>query len=138
MLMEIALQPCGVLSAWLQTQLRYPEIDFFFRNLDGQITLLKAMDVRGKTITTKARLEKTVFSGSTIIQHFRFVLSCEGSDFLKGQTTFGYFSEQTMAAQVGLDGGISTSPWGRKPENLEKMKFVDDLSGTYGICSSSE
>jgi 3-hydroxymyristoyl/3-hydroxydecanoyl-(acyl carrier protein) dehydratase len=128
-LMEIALQPCGVLSAWLHTQLRLPDVDFFFRNLDGQITLLKPVDLRGKTITIKAILEKTVFSGTTIIQQFQFVLSCDRSDFLKGQTTFGYFPEETMAAQVGLDGGRPVLPWGRKPENQGKMRFVKDKSG---------
>ncbi|MCZ6632966.1 MAG: PfaB family protein, partial [bacterium] len=33
--MEIALQPCGFLSAYLGSTLPYPEVDFYFRNLDG-------------------------------------------------------------------------------------------------------
>ena len=77
-LLEIALQPCGVLSAWLGTQLRFPNVDFFFRNLDGDVHISRKIDLRGKTIHTNAMLTRTIFSGSTIIQHFEFELTCEG------------------------------------------------------------
>jgi 3-hydroxymyristoyl/3-hydroxydecanoyl-(acyl carrier protein) dehydratase len=128
MLMEIALQPCGVLSAWLHTQLRYPEIDFSFRNLDGTLTLIKSADLSGNTITTRAVLDKTSFSGSTIIQHFSFSLSCDGREFLKGQTTFGYFPEQAMAAQTGLDNGRRTSPHGNDSDYPQKLTVISNIS----------
>lgn len=121
MLMEMALQPCGVLSAWLHTQLKYPDIDFSFRNLDGAIQIVEEMDLRGKTITTHAMLEKTVFSGSTIIQHFSFCLLCDGRTFLNGKTTFGYFPEETMTSQVGLDSGRKVEPWGNLPKNAGSL-----------------
>jgi 3-hydroxymyristoyl/3-hydroxydecanoyl-(acyl carrier protein) dehydratase len=124
-LMEIALQPCGVLSAWLRTQLQSPEVNFFFRNLDGQITQLLELDTRGKTIQTKATLLKTIFSGSTIIQHFQFSLSCEGQKILTGTTSFGYFPEETMASQAGLDGGKATIPWGKKEENFANLRYSE-------------
>ena len=53
-MLEIALQPCGVLSAWLGTQLRFPAVDFFFRNLDGDVHFLQNIDMRGKTIRANA------------------------------------------------------------------------------------
>jgi 3-hydroxymyristoyl/3-hydroxydecanoyl-(acyl carrier protein) dehydratase len=127
-LMEIALQPCGVLSAWMHTQLRYPEIDFLFRNLDGALTLIESMNLSGKTITTRAVLDKSSFSGSTIIQHFTYSLSCDGREFLKGQTTFGYFPEQTMAAQTGLDNGQRTSPPGKTAETSSSLTVYPDLA----------
>jgi 3-hydroxymyristoyl/3-hydroxydecanoyl-(acyl carrier protein) dehydratase len=126
-LMEIALQPCGILSAWLKTQLKYPEVNFFFRNLDGQITRSKNIDTRGKTIQTRATLLKTIFSGSTIIQHFEFTLSCEGQTFLTGTTSFGYFPEETMASQVGLDGGKATIPWGKREENYSLLHYTGKM-----------
>ena len=132
-LMEIALQPCGVLSAWLHTQLRYPQVDFSFRNLDGTITLSEPALMRGRTITTRAVLDRTSFSGSTIIQHFNFSLSCDGRDFLKGETTFGYFPEAAMAAQSGLDNGRQTLPRGENPEILPVLTVFSrlaDLPGT--------
>jgi 3-hydroxymyristoyl/3-hydroxydecanoyl-(acyl carrier protein) dehydratase len=109
--LEIALQPCGFLSAYLGTSLRSPKIDFFFRNLDGQVMFARSIDSRGKTIITHATLLKTVFSGSTIIQHFAFELICDGTVFFQGRSTFGYFPPETMASQTGLDGGKSALPW---------------------------
>ena len=130
-MMETALQPCGVLSAWLGTQLRLPEVDFFFRNLDGDVRYLRKIDLRGKTIQTKAMLTRTVFSGSTIIQHFEFELSCEGKAFFEGSSSFGYFPEESMASQNGLDGGKAILPWGKSSENskcIEKINLDETFS----------
>lgn len=109
--LEIALQPCGFLSAFLGTPLRFPEVDFFFRNLDGQVLFTRPVDARGKTIQTRAVLIETIFSGTTIIQHFSFELLCDGLVFFKGRSSFGYFPTQSMENQIGLDGGKASSPW---------------------------
>ncbi len=108
--MEIALQPCGFLSAYLGTSLMYPEMDYFFRNLDGNSRVLRKIDMRGKTITTHARLLSTVASGSTIIQKFEFTCSCQDEPVFSGESIFGFFPPQTMANQVGLDGGKKVLP----------------------------
>ena len=121
-LLEIALQPCGVLSAWLGTQLRYPAVDYFFRNLDGDIHFIQKIDLRGKTIRTDAILTRTIFSGSTIIQHFEFELACDGEVLFKGTSSFGYFPEESMASQTGLDGGKPSLSWGKKPENTGRTQ----------------
>jgi 3-hydroxymyristoyl/3-hydroxydecanoyl-(acyl carrier protein) dehydratase len=133
MLMEIALQPCGVLSAWLNTQLRYPQNDFLFRNLDGALTFLEPISLQGKVITTHAELEKTTFSGSTIIQQFSFRLSCDGREFLAGSTTFGYFPEQTMAAQTGLDNGNRSIPRGMRPGNQSTLNIIKGIAVNTGF-----
>ncbi len=49
-LMEIALQPCGFLSAFLGSTLATASVDYYFRNLDGRGQFLVDCDVRGKTI----------------------------------------------------------------------------------------
>ena len=128
-MLEIALQPCGVLSAWLGTQLRYPTVDFFFRNLDGDVLFSRKIDLRGKTIRTNSVLTKTTSSGSTIIQHFNFEVVCDGDVFFKGFSSFGYFPEESMASQIGLDGGKPSIPWGKKPENTGKTRklLLDDF-----------
>lgn len=123
-LLEIALQPCGVLSAYLGTQLKYPEINYFFRNLDGQTTLSQRLDVRGKTIQTRATLLKTIFSGTTIIQHFTFDLTCDGLSFYRGGSSFGYFPAELMASQVGLDGGKPVFPWFQTSENARGKQLL--------------
>jgi 3-hydroxymyristoyl/3-hydroxydecanoyl-(acyl carrier protein) dehydratase len=123
-MLEIALQPCGVLSAWLGTQLRHPKVDFFFRNLDGDVHFSKKVNLQGKTICTNAILTRTTFSGSTIIQHFNFELACGGEIFFKGTSSFGYFPEESMASQAGLDNGKPSLPWGKKPENTGRTLML--------------
>ncbi len=115
-LMEISLQPCGLLSAYLGTALIAPEIDFFFRNLDGQCQLMANPDLRGQTITCRARQLSTISSGTTIIQRYTFELSSNSQPFFKGETAFGYFSPDAMSRQAGLDSGGSTAPLGAPPQ----------------------
>ena len=108
---EVALQPCGVLSAFLGTPLRFPKVDYSFRNLDGETVFHRLVDVRGKTIHARAELHKTIFYGSTIIQHFSFELICEEQVFFEGNSSFGYFTAESMASQTGLDAGKTILPW---------------------------
>jgi 3-hydroxymyristoyl/3-hydroxydecanoyl-(acyl carrier protein) dehydratase len=108
---EVGLQPCGVLSAYLGTALRFPEVDYFFRNLNGESVLNRLVNAHGKTIRSRAELLKTIYYGSTIIQHFSFELVCDGELFFEGKSSFGYFSAEAMASQVGLDGGKTVLPW---------------------------
>lgn len=114
-LMEISLQPCGLLSAYLGTALLTPEIDFYFRNLDGQCQVLTNPDLRGQTITCRARQLSTISNGTTIIQRYTFTLSSSDQVFFKGESAFGYFSPDAMSRQAGLDSGGSTAPLGAPP-----------------------
>ncbi len=108
--MEIALQPCGFLAAHLGTQLMFPEVDYFFRNLDGEGRILRLINLGGKTISTHARLEKTMVSGKQIIQKFAFRLTCGGQSIFEGSSVFGFFPPDAMANQMGLDGKQETLP----------------------------
>ena len=52
-LMEIALQTCGILTSWNKAPLTLAVKEGFnllFRNLDATATLLRAVDLRGQTI----------------------------------------------------------------------------------------
>ncbi len=111
MVMEIALQPCGFMSAYLGSTLLYPETDFHFRNLDGQGHLLREVDVRGKTIANRVRLLSSTALEGVIIQKYTYELSCEGEPFFNGDTAFGYFTPDALADQVGLDSGRKSRPW---------------------------
>ena len=113
MLMEIALQPCGFLSAWLGTTLRIPDADLSFRNLDGEARVHAALDVRGKTIRNRSTLLSTTCMGSTIIQTFEFELSVLDVVLYSGRTVFGYFDKAALANQVGLDKGRRIAAWHR-------------------------
>ena len=110
-LMEIALQPCGFLSAWLGSTLAVPEENFYFRNLDGDGFMLKEIDTRGKTIVNRVKLLSSTAIRGIIIQKFAYQLECEGEAFYEGSAVFGYFQPQSLANQVGLDRGQSVKPW---------------------------
>jgi len=125
-LMEIALQPCGFISTHSGAILTYPELDLYYRNLDGNGTLLRNPDLRGKTVLNEVKLLTTVASGNTIIQTHRFSLSCDGQIFFEGDTMFGYFTGESLAAQVGLDGGKKTVPW--IDENTSDSSILLDLN----------
>lgn len=118
LLMEIALQPCGFLSAYLDSYALVPYEHFYFRNLDGSARVLASPDLRGKTITTQARMLSSVLSSGTVIQKFAFELSCAGQMIYAGESLFGYFSAESMANQLGLDGGRKVLPALREPGNL--------------------
>src|SRR5690606_18068588 len=70
--MEIALQPSGFLSAYHGPTLDYPDIDFYFRNLDGYGVLHHDVDMRGRTITNHTTLLRNTVLQGTIIQSFSF------------------------------------------------------------------
>lgn len=110
-LMEIALQPCGFLAAYLGSALLLPDADLYFRNLDGSGTLHALPDVRGKTITNHARLVSSTFIQGIIIQKYTYACSVDGQVFYEGDAVFGYFTPDALANQVGLDSGKETQPW---------------------------
>ncbi|TVP09396.1 beta-hydroxyacyl-ACP dehydratase [Shewanella sp. MSW] len=117
-LMEIALQPNGFISGYMGTTLGYGDTELFFRNLDGKGTLLRRLDLRGKTISNDSRLLSTVKAGTNIIQSFSFVLSADGEPFYEGEAVFGYFKAEALKNQLGLDNGKVTEPWD-KQQGLE-------------------
>lgn len=117
LIMEIALQPNGFISGYMGTTLKYPEKDLFFRNLDGAGDLIKAVDLRDQTIVNRSVLLSTAVAGGAIIQNFTFELYVKGKQgqsdelFYRGTAVFGYFSEDSLTNQLGLDNGKTTLPW---------------------------
>jgi len=111
LLMEIALQPNGFISAYMGTTLKYPEKDLYFRNLDGHGEIVKQVDLRGKTIVNKSVLLSTSMAGGAIIQSFSFDLSVDGDTIYRGGAVFGYFSAESLTNQLGIDNGKVTQPW---------------------------
>lgn len=110
-LMEIALQPCGFLSAYLGSTLPYPDEDFYFRNLDGDGRFHRVLDLRGKTISNRVALLSATALKGIIIQKFSFALACDDQVFYEGTAVFGYFQPESLQNQVGLDQGRDVKPW---------------------------
>ncbi|WP_338398255.1 beta-ketoacyl synthase N-terminal-like domain-containing protein [Persicobacter psychrovividus] len=110
-LMEVALQPCGFLGAYLGSTLAFPDKDLFFRNLDGDGEMVKWVDLRGKTVTNKSCLYSHTNLAGTVLQRYRFELFVDGELFYKGTSSFGFFTKDDLASQAGLDQGKIVKPW---------------------------
>lgn len=132
-LMEIALQPCGILSAYLGSALLLPVEVNLFRNLDGTISFSSNLDLRGKTITNHSRLLSSVSGAGMLIQKFAFELEVEGQVFLAGESSFGYFTQVVMEKQTGLDIGENQQSTSEDQGNL-----VDDHSVELHVPSSGD
>lgn len=129
-LMEISLQPNGFISGYMGTTLKYPERDLFFRNLDGTGKLLKQVDLRGKTITNKSVMLSTSIAGGAIIQSFTFELLTDNEVFYEGKAVFGYFSDDALTNQLGIDNGRITYPWFVDNNTPENQKVIINLQDT--------
>lgn len=110
-LMEVALQPCGFLGAYLGSTLSVPDRDLFFRNLDGDGEMLREVDLRGKTVLNRSVMESHTRLGGTVLQRYRFELSVDGEPFYRGTSSFGFFTKEDLASQAGMDQGQHKPTW---------------------------
>jgi acyl transferase domain-containing protein/3-hydroxymyristoyl/3-hydroxydecanoyl-(acyl carrier protein) dehydratase len=100
-LLEIALQSCGFMAAYVGSALTSP-VDLAFRNLAGEAELLEAVTPESGTLTTRVRLLKVASSGGMIIQGYEFAVRNSQREVYRGQTTFGFFSREALTQQVGI------------------------------------
>ena len=135
LIMEIALQPNGFISGYMGTTLKYPERDLFFRNLDGTGDLVKQVDLRGKTIVNKSVLLSTTMAGGMIVQSFTFELYVKAENgsntdelFYKGTAVFGYFGEDALTNQLGIDNGKITHAWFEDNKTPQQNIDIVDLT----------
>ncbi len=129
-LMEMALQPCGFMSAYLGTMLISPESNLYFRNLDGEARILRQVDLRGKTVRAWARMTGHTVNEETVIQKFEFQLETENQLFYEGSSVFGFFPEETMLRQLGLDNGKESVPEYLKAGSTNiQGKMIELLAG---------
>ena len=133
--MEVALQPCGLLGAYLGSTLQFADKNLFFRNLDGEgemFDLPMGTDFRGKTIHNKSVLVSSVALGGTVLQNYTFELSIDGQVFYKGKSSFGFFPADALASQVGLDNGKEVASW-LEQNNLPATQYMQvNLDSLYG------
>ena len=133
MLMEIALQPNGFLTSQMGTTLIYPKVNLFFRNLDGEGTLYKETDLRGKTIVNKSSMHSTSAVMNNVIQKFTFELLTDGETFYKGTAVFGFFGAASLKNQVGMDKGKKMLPWFEEQHVAGNQITVIDLKSGDAI-----
>jgi 3-hydroxymyristoyl/3-hydroxydecanoyl-(acyl carrier protein) dehydratase/malonyl CoA-acyl carrier protein transacylase len=100
-LLEVALQPCGWLAAYLGSALTSPA-DLSFRNLGGSGQLDRPVGRDAGTLTTRVTIRRVASSGGMIIQGYEFAVRQGNTPVYRGETTFGFFSRAALAEQVGI------------------------------------
>jgi 3-hydroxymyristoyl/3-hydroxydecanoyl-(acyl carrier protein) dehydratase len=100
-----------LLGYYLGATLQYPDEQFAIRSLDGRATVLKDIDLRDKTIRQHTTLLSNSAVDRTVLQAFSYDLSADGEVFYTGESLFGYFNEQALGSQAGLDSGRHVPPW---------------------------
>ena len=131
-LMEVALQPCGFLGAYLGSTLAASEKDLFFRNLDGDGEMLRRVDLRGKTVTNRACLVSHTSLGGTVLQRYTFELSVDDAPFYKGNSSFGFFTKDDLSSQAGLDQGQHKPSWLQENAHAAGNSLTIKLDSLFG------
>ncbi|PBC79259.1 PfaB family protein [Streptomyces sp. TLI_235] len=128
--METSLQAAILLGYYLGATLKRPDTEYAIRNLDGRATLVKDLDLRGKTVRHHSKLLMTSAVQGAVLQNFSYELSADGEVFYTGESLFGYFSDAALANQAGLDAGQYVAPWieQEKPaaERVHRIELPDD------------
>ncbi len=109
--METSLQAALLMGYWVGPTLTDPHTTQSLRNLGGSATVLRQIDLRDKTIQQASRLLSTTILPGSSLQTFDYTLSVDGEPFYVGETMFGYFSDQALGNQTGLDAGRSVPSW---------------------------
>jgi len=98
---EVLLQPCGWLSSYMGFALS--DNDLVFRNLDGDDAIVHGL-IRPDTGTLTTNVTLTRFSsvGDMTIVFFRVECHDQTGLVYNMNTSFGFFSAEALAKQVGL------------------------------------
>ena len=100
-LLEVALQPCGWLAAYMGSALT-SETDLKFRNLGGSAVQYLPVTPDTEMLQVNIKTSNVSSSGGMIIQNFDMkVTSAEGLVY-EGTTYFGFFSHSALADQIGI------------------------------------
>ncbi len=98
-LLEIALQPCGWLTAWQGAGL---DAELRFRNLGGELTLHHEVAPGAGTLVTTVTQTSVSIAGALQVQFFDLSVRLGDTLVLEGTTHFGYFDLAALSGQKGL------------------------------------
>ncbi|MFB8005708.1 beta-ketoacyl synthase N-terminal-like domain-containing protein [Nocardia sp. NPDC056000] len=116
--MESSLQAAILLGYYQGASLATPDQELNIRNLDGTASLVKQIDLRGKTIRQHTRMTFSQIMPGTSLQKFAYELFADGELFYRGESMFGFHTADALSNQVGLDGGKYVGPWLDDQEEL--------------------
>ena len=104
-MLEIALQPCGWLAAYMGSAL-HSQKDLRFRNLGGSATLYAEVQPDAGTLTINTRLTNASVAADMIIEHFDFEVLQQDRKIYAGNTYFGFFTRDALTRQEGIRNAV--------------------------------
>ncbi|MBI4350196.1 MAG: type I polyketide synthase [Elusimicrobia bacterium] len=122
-LLEVALQPCGWLAAYLGSALT-SATDLSFRNLGGTAVQYAEVFPEAGILTTKVKITKVSQSGGMIIQDYDLEVLCKGRTVYKGITQFGFFSKKSLSEQLGVRGAARHTPTAEETPRAEALPLA--------------
>ncbi len=99
--LEIALQPCGWLTAYQGAAL-VAGGDVYFRNLGGEVQVVAPLTGDVGRIVTTATVTSVSQSAGMILYFFDLEVASSSGVLLRGNTHFGYFTAASLRNQKGL------------------------------------
>jgi 3-hydroxymyristoyl/3-hydroxydecanoyl-(acyl carrier protein) dehydratase len=100
-LLEVALQSCGWLAAYMGSALKSDD-DLKFRNLGGSARLLRRVTRTSGTLATHVRASRISSLAGMIIQQYDFSVRDREGVVYEGATEFGFFHPRALAEQIGI------------------------------------
>jgi acyl transferase domain-containing protein/3-hydroxymyristoyl/3-hydroxydecanoyl-(acyl carrier protein) dehydratase len=100
-LVEVALQACGWMAAYMGSALT-SDGDLKFRNLGGSGRQHRPVTRHTGTLTTRVRVTKVSSTAGMILQHYEFVVECRDGLIYEGSAEFGFFHPSALEQQVGI------------------------------------
>ena len=123
-LLEIALQPCGWLAAYMGSALT-SDVDVSFRNLGGGATQFIPVFPDIGTLSIRVKLTRASSSAGMIIQFFDYEVLAGRTLVYKGDTYFGFFPKSALAKQEGLKDARRYQPTAPELERSRSLDFPE-------------
>jgi 3-hydroxymyristoyl/3-hydroxydecanoyl-(acyl carrier protein) dehydratase len=136
--LETSLQAALTIGYYLGPTLSTPDEALRIRNLGGTATVLREVDLRDTTIRQDTTLTSTSPLPGATLQTFTYTLSTDDEPFYAGETMFGYFSDQALENQNGLDSGRYVPTWleAERPTGLRTIDVAQRRADpAAALCS---
>ena len=123
-LLEIALQPCGWLAAYMGSALT-SDVDVSFRNLGGGATQFAPVLPGSGTLSIRVKLTRASSSAGMIIQFFDYEVHAGRTLIYKGDTYFGFFPKVALEKQEGLKDAKRHQPSAAEMSRSRSLVFPE-------------
>ena len=123
-LLEVALQPCGWLAAYMGSALNSDD-ELKFRNLSGSACQHRRVTRRTGTLTTRVKVTKITSAAGMILQSYEFAVHSSEGPVYEGTADFGFFPQRAMEEQAGIRDAAVYSMTPDETSRAQSLAFPD-------------